>query len=223
MDYLDIIGGVIGLGWVIFLLINEEIIPRLPNAFFQKVKDGYRKVETGELSYIAYKERLRSECQHRKITESSSTTHFKDVLLGMLYYDDFIKKSLSDPDITIDELRDRWKRYNPSSPSLSQPVPDVFILGEGKSIMECMVRQGYCRPSNLAWVYEGDNSSYLMALFADAIGKELGFGRSRWRPFIQLWGNKNYSDLFEKAKNSENRLKMLERVREVFPDYTLPR
>ena len=89
--------------------------------------------------------------------------------------------------------------------------------------MECMVRQGYCRPSNLAWVYEGDNSSYLMALFADAIGKELGFGRSRWRPFIQLWGNKNYSDLFEKAKNSENRLKMVERVREVFPDYTLPR
>ena len=62
-----------------------------------------------------------------------------------------------------------------------------------------------------------------MALFADAIGKELGFGRSRWRPFFQLWGNKNYSDLFEKAKNSENRLKMLERVREVFPDYTLPR
>ena len=72
MDIFDILGGVIGLGWVTFLLIYEEIIPRLPNAFFQKVKDGYRKVETGELSYIAYKERLRSECQHRKITESST-------------------------------------------------------------------------------------------------------------------------------------------------------
>ncbi len=223
MDILEFIGEAIGLSCLVFLFVYEGHIPRSPKAFFQKVKDGYRKVETGELSYIAYKEELKTECKHREWAESLGTTRLKEVLLGMLYYDDFIKKSLSDPDITIDELRDRWKRYNPSSPSLSQPVPDVFILGEGKSIMECMVRQGYCRPSNLAWVYEGDNSSYLMALFADAIGKELGFGRSRWRPFIQLWGNKNYSDLFEKAKNSENRLKMLERVREVFPDYTLPR
>jgi hypothetical protein len=221
MDIFDILGGVIGLGWVTFLLIYEEIIPRLSNAFFQKVKDGYRKVETGDLSYIAYKERLRSECQHREWAESLGTTRLKEVLLGMLCYDDFMKKVLSDPGLTVDELRDKWRRYNPSGSS--NDAPEVFFQGKGKHIMDLMVLHGYCNPSSFCWIYEGDNSSYLMALFADAIGKELGFGRSRWRPFIQLWGNKNYSDLFEKAKNSENRLKMLERVREVFPDYTLPR
>ena len=221
MDLLEIIGGAIGLGWVAFLLFYEEIVPRLPNAFFQKVKDDYQKVEAGELSYVAYKEGLRVQCQHRTRNESSRTTHLKDVLLGMLNYDDFIKKALSNPGITIDELREEWRTYNPSALSQGQTVPDVFVQGEGKVVMDWMVRQGYCRPSSLDWMYEGENSSYLMALFADAIGKELGFGRARWRPFIQLWGERNFSDLFEKAKNCDNRLKMEERVKEVFPDYMI--
>lgn len=221
MDILEFIGEAIGLSCLVFLFVYEGHIPRSPKAFFQKVKDGYRKVETGELSYIAYKEELKTECKHREWAESLGTTRLKEVLLGMLCYDDFMKKVLSDPGLTVDELRDKWRRYNPSGSS--NDAPEVFFQGKGKHIMDLMVLHGYCNPSSLCWIYEGDNSSYLMALFADAIGKELGFGRSRWRPFIQLWGNKNYSDLFEKAKNSENRLKMLERVREVFPDYTLPR
>lgn len=221
MDLFELLGEVIGLGCVAFLLYNEGILPRSLNSFFQKVKDGYRKVEAGELSYIAFKEDLRNKCYHRMQIESLQTIRFKEVLLGMLNYDDFIKQSLSNPDITVEELQEKWEVYDLSGPNLS--VPEVFNQGKGKAIMAQMVAHGYCKSSSLCWIYDGDNSSYLMALFADAIGRELGFGRRRWRPFIQLWGNKNYCDLFEKAKNSDNRLKMEEKVRAIFPGYTIPK
>ena len=66
MDILEFIGEAIGLSCLVFLFVYEGHIPRSPKAFFQKVKDGYRKVETGELSYIAYKEELKTECIHRE-------------------------------------------------------------------------------------------------------------------------------------------------------------
>ena len=104
MDLFELLGEVIGLGCVAFLLYNEGILPRSLNSYFQKVKDGYRKVEAGELSYIAFKEDLRNKCYHRGQIESLQTIRFKEVLLGMLNYDDFIKRSLSNPDITVEEL-----------------------------------------------------------------------------------------------------------------------
>ena len=84
MDLFELLGEVIGLGCVAFLLYNEGILPRSLNSFFQKVKDGYRKVEAGELSYIAFKEDLRNKCYHRMQIESLQTIRFKEVLLGML-------------------------------------------------------------------------------------------------------------------------------------------
>ena len=112
MDLFELLGEVIGLGCVAFLLYNEGILPRSLNSFFQKVKDGYRKVEAGELSYIAFKEDLRNKCYHRMQIESLQTIRFKEVLLGMLNYDDFIKQSLSNPDITVEELQEKWEVYD---------------------------------------------------------------------------------------------------------------
>ena len=222
MDMLEIIGEVIGLGCLGFLLFYEGIVPRSPNAFFRKVMEDYRKVESGELSYIAYKEDLRNECQHRMRLESIQTVRFKEVLLGMLNYDDFIRTAFSDPCITVEELREKWKMYDPLTPTKSQRVPVIFLHGEGKDIMDWMVGNGYCQSSCLGWIYKGENSSYLMVLFADAIGKELGFGRARWREFVPIWGDRNYSDLFERARNCGNKFILRERVRALFPDYNIP-
>ena len=150
MDLFELLGEVIGLGCVAFLLYNEGILPRSLNSFFQKVKDGYRKVEAGELSYIAFKEDLRNKCYHRMQIESLQTIRFKEVLLGMLNYDDFIKQSLSNPDITVEELQEKWEVYNLSGPNLA--VPEVFNQGKGKAIMAQMVAHGYCKSSSLCWI-----------------------------------------------------------------------
>ena len=223
MDVFEFIGGVIGLCCLGFLLFYDEIVPRSPKAFFRKVKEGYRNVEAGEMSFIAYKESIRNECLRKTMKESGLTTRFKEELVGMFNYDDFIKQTLSDSSITIDEFEEKWKMYDSSAPSKSQSVPVVFLHGKGKKIMDNMVEKGYCKSSNLSWIFEGENSSYLLVFFADAIGKELGFGRARWREFVPIWGDKNYSDLFEKAKNCDNRYALEEKVTALFPNYSLPR
>ncbi len=48
-------------------------------------------------------------------------------------------------------------------------IPEVLTSVPGKETMELMVKHGYCAPSTYEWIYGGENSSYLMALFADAI------------------------------------------------------
>lgn len=58
-------------------------------------------------------------------------------------------------------------------------IPEVLTSVPGKETMELMVKHGYCAPSTYEWIYGGENSSYLMALFADAIRWHLSFKRER--------------------------------------------
>lgn len=159
----------------------------------------------------------------------------------MLDYEDFIKQTLSDPELTMNGLRLAWRKFDPSilseskesadSPDVKETaipefegkiIPKVFTKGPGKKVMDMMVEHGYCAPSTLEWVYDGENSSYLQVLFADAIGKHLDFGRKRWSAFTSIWGEKNYSDLLSKAIECDNVKNLGLKVKELFPEYEAP-
>ena len=148
---------------------------------------------------------------------------FKKEIISMLDYEDFVKQTLSDPELTMNGLRVAWRKFDPAILSESvksagcsdveeqvisaveeKVIPKVFSKGPGKKAMDMMVEHGYCAPSTLEWVYDGENSSYLQVLFADAIGKHLDFGRRRWFAFTSIWGEKNYSDLLSKAIECDN-------------------
>ena len=159
----------------------------------------------------------------------------------MLDYEDFIKQTLSDPEITMNGLRVAWRKFDPSissenvvaagSPDVEEQaipeaeekvIPKVFTKGPGKKVMDMMVEHGYCAPSTLEWVYDGENSSYLQVLFADAIGKHLDFGRKRWSAFTSICGEKNYSDLLSKAIECDNVKNLGLKVKALFPEYEVP-
>ena len=159
----------------------------------------------------------------------------------MLDYEDFVKQTLSDPELTMNGLRVAWRKFDPAILSESvesagssdveeqvisaveeKVIPKVFSKGPGKKAMDMMVEHGYCAASTLNWIYDGENSSYLMALFADAIGRHLKFKGKRWKPFIQVWGDKNFPDLLTKAAECGNIDNLGLKVKELFPDYQVP-
>ena len=226
-----------------FAYYIQEVRPYTPKAFFNRIKDGYGAVKAGELSYIAFKETVRNECSLIYQKDSAYMIRFKQNMMSMLNYDDFIHEAFSDTGLTMEILFAAWGQYEPSvqieenveskpdSPELKESlpkveekvsIPKVFLTAQGKETMELMVKHGYCAPSTYEWIYDGENSSYLMALFADAIGRHLKFKRERWKPFSSIWGERNYPDLFAKASECPNVDYLVEKVKELFPEYKGP-
>ena len=80
-----------------------------------------------------------------------------------------------------------------------------------------LVAHGYCEEGSLKWNEE--KSTYLMAMFADAISNALDLKRCRWKVFEGIWGKYNYPDLLSKANDSKESDQLLLEVQEVFPDY----
>ena len=221
----------------------QEVRPYTPKAFFIRIKDGYGAVKAGELSYIAFKEAVRDECSLIHQKDSAYMIRFKQNMMSMLNYDDFIHEAFSDTGLTMEKLFAAWGQYEPpvqieenveskpDSPELKESlpkveekvsIPKVFTTAQGKETMELMVKHGYCAPSTYDWIYDGENSSYLMALFADAIGRHLKFKRERWKPFSSIWGERNYPDLFAKASECPNVDYLVEKVKELLPEYKGP-
>ena len=226
-----------------FAYYIQEVRPYTPKAFFNRIKDGYGAVKAGELSYIAFKETVRNECSLIHQKDSAYMIRFKQNIISMLNYDDFIHEAFSDTGLTMEILFAAWGQYEPpvqieenveskpDSPELKESlpkveekvsIPKVFLTAQGKETMELMVKHGYCAPSTYEWIYDGENSSYLMALFADAIGRHLKFKRERWKPFSSIWGERNYPDLFAKASECPNVDYLVEKVKELFPEYKGP-
>lgn len=226
-----------------FAYYIQEVRPYTPKAFFNRIKDGYGAVKAGELSYLAFKETVRNECSLIHQKDSAYMIRFKQNMMSMLNYDDFIHEAFSDTGLTMEILFAAWGQYEPpvqieenveskpDSPELKESlpkveekvsIPKVFLTAQGKETMELMVKHGYCAPSTYEWIYDGENSSYLMALFADAIGRHLKFKRERWKPFSSIWGERNYPDLFAKASECPNVDYLVEKVKELFPEYKGP-
>ena len=219
----------------------QEIYPYTFKAIFNGFKDRYKEVQSGQMSFFAFKEEIINEYSLVSPKDSPDMVRFKKEIISMLDYEDFIKQTLSDPEITMNGLRVAWRKFDPSissesvvaagSPDVEEQaipeaeekvIPIVFTKGPGKKVMDMMVEHGYCVPSTLEWVYDGENSSYLQVLFADAIGKHLDFGRKRWSAFTSIWGEKNYSDLLSKAIECDNVKNLGLKVKELFPEYEVP-
>ena len=219
----------------------QEINPYTLKAIFNGFKDRYKEVQSGQMSFFAFKEEIINEYSLVSSRDSMEMVRFKKEIISMLDYEDFIKQTLSDPELTMNGLRVTWRKFDPSIPSesvesLDSPemeeqaipeveekvIPEVFAKGPGKEVMDMLVEQGYCAPATLDWIYEGENSSYLQVLFADAIGKHLDFGRKRWFAFTSIWGEKNYSDLLTKAIECDNVKNLGLKVKELFPEYEVP-
>ena len=219
----------------------QEIYPYTLKAIFNGFKDRYKEVQSGQMSFFAFKEEIINEYSFVSPKDSPDMVRFKKEIISMLDYEDFIKQTLSDPEITMNGLRVAWRKFDPSissesvvaagSPDVEEQaipeaeekvIPKVFTKGPGKKAMDMMVEHGYCAPSTLEWVYDGENSSYLQVLFADAIGKHLEFGRKRWSAFTSIWGEKNYSDLLSKAIECDNVKNLGQKVKELFPEYDVP-
>ena len=234
--------------WVVILVILfgiayyfQEIYPYTLRTIFRGFKDRYKEVQSGKMSYFGFKEEIRNEYSFVSPKDSPDMVRFKKEIISMLDYEDFIKQTLSDPELTMNGLRLAWRKFDPSISSKSveaagspdveeqaipeveeKTIPKVFSKGPGKKAMDMMVEHGYCAPSTLEWVYDGENSSYLQVLFADAIGKHLDFGRKRWSAFTSIWGEKNYSDLLSKAIECDNVKNLGLKVKELFPEYEVP-
>ena len=219
----------------------QEIYPYTLKAIFNGFKDRYKEVQSGQMSFFAFKEEIINEYSLVSPKDSPDMVRFKKEIISMLDYEDFIKQTLSDPEITMNGLRVAWRKFDPSissksveaagSPDVEEQaipeveekvIPKVFSKGPGKKAMDMMVEHGYCAPSTLEWVYNGENSSYLQVLFADAIGKHLDFGRKRWSAFTSIWGEKNYSDLLSKAIECDNVKNLGLKVKALFPEYEVP-
>ena len=219
----------------------QEIYPYTLKAIFNGFKDRYKEVQSGQMSFFAFKEEIINEYSLVSPKDSPDMVRFKKEIISMLDYEDFIKQTLSDPEITMNGLRVAWRKFDPSissesvvaagSPDVEEQaipeaeekvIPKVFTKGPGKKVMDMMVEHGYCAPSTLEWVYDGENSSYLQVLFADAIGKHLDFGRKRWSAFTSIWGEKNYSDLLSKAIECDNVKNLGLKVKALFPEYEVP-
>ena len=209
MSFLSFIGGVLGVLAFIALYYIDYVHPYAPNTLFTKLKNGYEEVKEGRMSYLAFRERMKNECSLFMKKDSMD--------------DDFMQQALSDPDLTMHKLQQKWRSFDPSVPvPKDEAIPKEFASGSGKEVMDMMVEHGYCAPSTLEWVYEGENSSYLMAMFADAIGRHLKFKGKRWKPFIQVWGDKNFPDLLTKAAECGNVDNLGLKVKELFPEYQVP-
>lgn len=219
----------------------QEIYPYTLKAIFNGFKDQYKEVQSGQMSYFAFKEEIINEYSLISPKDSPEMVRFKKEIISMLDYEDFVKLTLSDPELTMNGLRVAWRKFDPAILSESvesagcsdveeqvisaveeKVIPKVFSKGPGKKAMDMMVEHGYCAPSTLEWVYDGENSSYLQVLFADAIGKHLDFGRRRWFAFTSIWGEKNYSDLLSKAIECDNAKNLGLKVKELFPEYEVP-
>ena len=211
----------------------QEVYPYTLKAIFNGFIDRYKEVQSGQMSFFAFKEEIINEYSIISPKDSPEMVHFKKEIISMLDYEDFVKQTLSDPELTMNRLRVAWRKFDPAILSESvesagysdveeqvnsaveeKVIPKVFSNGPGKKAMDMMVEHGYCAPSTLEWVYE--------VLFADAIGKHLDFGRRRWFAFTSIWGEKNYSDLLSKAIECDNAKNLGLKVKELFPEYEVP-
>jgi len=223
MSFLSFIGGVLVVVALIAIYYIDFVHPYSPNTIFMKLMNEYHEVKEGRISYLAFRERMKNECSLIMKKDPMDMIHFKQELLSMLEYDDFMQQALSDPDLTMHKLQEKWRSFDPSVPvPKDEAIPKEFASGPGKEVMDMMVEHGYCAPSTLEWVYEGENSSYLMAMFADAIGRHLKFKGKRWKPFIQVWRDKNFPDLLTKAAECGNVDNLGLKVKELFPEYKVP-
>ena len=196
----------------------DEIRPRYPKAFFEEFYADYKSVLNGKITYFFFVNHYYQKCQIHGAKETSELFEFKHELLAILSCENFIKETLSDPHMTYIKFLNAWRHYDPNSLDKGKEIPSIFSEGEGQQLMNRLVAHGYCEEGSLKW--NEKRSTYLMAMFADAISIALGLNsRGRWKIFENVWGKYNFSDLLSKANDSKESEQLLLEVQEVFPDY----
>ena len=97
----------------------QEIYPYILKAIFNGFKDRYKEVQSGQMSFFAFKEEIINEYSLVSPKDSPDMVRFKKEIISMLDYEDFIKQTLSDPEITMNGLRVAWRKFDPSISSES--------------------------------------------------------------------------------------------------------
>lgn len=215
--------GVLGLVALGVLWYLDSIHPYLPRTLFYKMKNGYKDVIDGKITFSSFKDHALIECQPGP-KDTDEMVRFKLWFISILKYDSFFKDAFSKPDLTIGELRRMRDAYDPDAPIERRQIPDIFKDGRGKEIMEALVGE-YCNKETLEWIKSPQNTTELQGVFVDAICKSLQLPyKGRFDDIKRIWGDKNFTEYFEKAKNKrkDERDRLQSEVRKVFPTYTLP-
>lgn len=219
MSIFEFLLGVLGWGLLGLVYYYDVIRPRYPRAFFNNLHHDYLRVTRNEITYNYFINHYYQQCLVHDTKESRELFELKNELLSILPCEQFIRSTLSTDAITYQRFLNAWMTYDPSQLNEEnlKVIPIQFTQGRGKEIMDSMIMNNYCKAETLEW--NNEHSSFLMALFADAIAEELQLGRERRKPFKELWGNHNYSDLLTKAQDSKESDLLIEKVKEIIPSY----
>ena len=215
--------GLIALGVVWYM---DDIRPYLARTLFNKMKDGYKDVIDGKITFSSFKVRAQIECQPGP-KDTDEMIRFKMWLISILQDDSFFKEAFSKPGLTIGELSRMRDAYDPDAPVIEprQVIPEIFKEGRGKEIMDALVDKHYCNAETLEWIGNSNYTTELQGVFADAICKSLRLPyKGRFEEIKKIWGNKNYTQYFDQArlKDTAERERLQSLVREIFPTYELP-
>lgn len=225
-EFLKILGGIFGFVLLGVIFYMDGYYPFTKRALFNNLKGEFNKVLQGKVSYLYFASHFRATFLQIAQKDSSETVSLKYEISEMLEYEDFLRRVFADSSISFNKFLSQWREYGlyAGHESESKPevitIPDCFTNSDGIKIMNRMVEAGYLEPGTYQW--KDANSTYLQAIFADAIGQELGVPyRLKWKYFKGLWGDKNYGDLFYKAISSKEYEVLESTVKKVFPKYCI--
>ena len=114
MIFEKILNVIITLFFAIVLLCwfyEERIAPFLVKTIFNKLKSEFRPVALGRKEYLPFIAHFDSEYLVINEKDFQETVTFKRELCYMLPEEEFIRKTLADPNITYDEFIKRWNIY----------------------------------------------------------------------------------------------------------------
>lgn len=230
------------IGVCIYGYYTTLLSPTCQQSLFRNLKWEYSKVQKGEMAYPIFCSHFRSQYLFYDSSYPKETVTLMYEMNEILNHEKFLQEALADPNITLRAFMSKWLKYHPASEIPStvsespkeaplspvREIPSVFMTEKAQERLKLMTHFGYL-DNNRNWILnpnpkrDGDlkESTYLVALFADALAEDSGLDRrDRWKHIKSLWGDRNYPDLLKKAQESPQFDLLLEKVRMVFPDYS---
>ena len=143
---LDAVGVTAVLLLVLGIYLYSEVMPRLPGHYLRRLRSDYHKVVNGEISYHYFVNHYSVDCQILRPKDSPELREFKYELLGILQYEEFIKRTLSDSSMNYGRFIEEWKRYDPII-GFDQSVPPPYEepFNPGDSIAETPSAESFRR------------------------------------------------------------------------------
>lgn len=202
---------------------RKNVYPFRPQYLFDTLKHDYLLLSKGRIAENYFISKYEGKCSLIHPNDSGEMISFKQAVLRMIHYPDFLEKALNNA-ASYQEFMEAWSHYEPNKLPFNESVPYVFQEGKGLEIMTRMVDAGFCDRDTLAW-RQDDKPTDLMGLFVDAISKELNLKpKGRMAPFKEIWGDRNFSQYLKNAANRviDEKQRLLDEVHKILPDYTIP-